>query len=70
MKKKWYVFDIADCFSEFDSAGEAAESAAQMAADGYNGIEIRHFTTAEFEAYCDGGEAALKKVRAEVDASV
>ena len=63
LAKKWFVFDKYDCFGSFARACDAGKFAEELAADGFHGVEIRHFTAEEFEAYCQGGETALEALR-------
>lgn len=65
--KKWYVFDEWDCIEHADTAAEAASIAQGLADNGFTGVEIRLFTAGEFNAYCQGGQQALDKLRAVVN---
>jgi hypothetical protein len=62
-KQKWYVFDEWDCIESAATATEAASIAQRLADNGFTGVEIRLLTLAEFNAYCQGGQAALNKLR-------
>ena len=62
MGKKWYVFDMYDCFGGYATITEAAQQAQSMADENMQGIHIQHFTANEFVAYCES-DAALKALR-------
>ena len=47
----WYVFDKHDCIDCFTTAESAAILAAEMAADGMEGVHIAYMTQAQFSAY-------------------
>lgn len=63
--KKWYVFDEFDCFDHCDTAEEAAVVARELVENDFTRVEIRHFTLAEFMAYCRGGDRELNRLRSE-----
>lgn len=64
MDKKWYVFDEFDCFGDYPNVEDAAKQAEYLATTAeLGGVEIRHFTKGEFNAYCEGGAPALDKHR-------
>ncbi len=62
MEKKWYVFDEADCFDEFETPEGAMDQAKHMAEQGFEGVHILHLTKPQFVEYCTNSDlkAALK----------
>jgi hypothetical protein len=55
MNSKWYVFDEFDCIDEYNSQQDAIDSARKLGEMGFEKIEIRHMSLAEFNQYCMTG---------------
>jgi hypothetical protein len=53
-EKRWYVFDIQDCFDNFATAAEAAACAEMLEKGAIDNAHILHLTKEQFRAYCKG----------------